>query len=129
MIECIFTIDYEIYGNGEGSLQELVYDPAEKLITIFTKAKKRFVAFIEVAELEVIEAEASDPAMGLVKRQIQDLCQQGFELGLHLHPQWYNARHEKKSGALITMNIICVRCPMTASRKSSIKPSSIFDIS
>ena len=28
MIECIFTIDYEIYGNGEGSLQQLVYEPA-----------------------------------------------------------------------------------------------------
>ena len=24
MIECVFTVDYEIYGNGQGSLRELV---------------------------------------------------------------------------------------------------------
>jgi hypothetical protein len=35
MIECIFTIDYEIYGNGEGSLVELLHEPAEKLRTLF----------------------------------------------------------------------------------------------
>ena len=35
MIESIFTIDYEIYGNGEGSLKEHVYEPAEKLMAVF----------------------------------------------------------------------------------------------
>ena len=63
MIECIFTIDYEIYGNGEGSLRELVYEPAEKLMAIFRKWNARFVAFVEVAELEMIEAKGTDPAI------------------------------------------------------------------
>ena len=35
MIECIFTLNYEIYGNGAGSLKELVHDPAERLREIF----------------------------------------------------------------------------------------------
>ena len=60
MIECIFTIDYEIYGNGEGSLRDLVYEPAERLMAIFQKWGARFVAFIEVAELEMIEANKTD---------------------------------------------------------------------
>ena len=55
MIECIFTIDYEIYGNGEGSLRELVYEPSQRLIHIFKKLNKRFVVFIEAAELEKIQ--------------------------------------------------------------------------
>ena len=67
MIECIFTIDYEIYGNGEGSLRELVYEPAENLRTIFKKWNARFVVFVEVAELEMIEAECADPDIDLVK--------------------------------------------------------------
>lgn len=92
MIECILTIDCEIYGNGEGSLRELIYDPAEKLISIFLKSRKRFVAFIEVAELEAIEASRTDPDVDLVRRQMWNLHREGFELGLHLHPQWYNAR-------------------------------------
>jgi hypothetical protein len=94
MIECIFTIDYEIYGNGEGSLKELVYEPAEKLIKVFKKRNSRFVAFIEAAEMEMIEAKGTDRDIESVKHQIQELYREGFELGLHLHPQWYNARYK-----------------------------------
>ncbi|MBU0728529.1 MAG: hypothetical protein KKE17_04305 [Proteobacteria bacterium] len=95
MIDCVFTIDYEIYGNGEGSLRELVYEPAERLVAIFDKWDARFVSFVEVAEFEMIEAAGSDPDIHLVKQQIRKFHETGFELGLHLHPQWYNARHEK----------------------------------
>ena len=94
MIECIFTIDYEIYGNGEGSLRELGYEPAERLREIFRKRNALFVAFIEVAELERMEAEGTDSAIALVKKQIRDFYREGIELGLHLHPQWYNGRYE-----------------------------------
>ncbi len=94
MIECIFTIDYEIYGNGEGSLKELVYEPAQRLKELFLRSHERFVVFVEAAELEMIEAQGTDPAIDLVKNQIRDFCSEGFELGLHLHPQWYNGRFE-----------------------------------
>jgi hypothetical protein len=100
VIELIFTIDYEIYGNGEGSLKELVYEPAEKLKAIFRKWKARFVAFVEVAELEIIEAKGTDSAIDLVKQQIKNFLEEGFEIGLHLHPQWYNGRYENGKWAL-----------------------------
>lgn len=93
MIECIFTIDYEIYGNGTGSVKELIYDPAERLIKLFKDRGVRFVPYIEVAELELIESEKTDPAIDLVEEQIRRLHRDGFELGLHLHPQWYNAKY------------------------------------
>ena len=95
MIECIFTIDYEIYGNGTGSLKELVYEPAEQLKEIFEKWNVRFVNFVEVAEFEKIDACSTDPAISLVKQQIRKLYESGFEIGLHLHPQWCNARYEQ----------------------------------
>jgi hypothetical protein len=94
MIECIFTIDYEIYGNGTGSLKELIYVPTERLMEIFRKWNARFVSFIEVAELEMMEVHGTDKDIDIVKHQIRELHQQGFELGLHLHPQWYNARYD-----------------------------------
>ena len=94
MIEFIFTIDYEIYGNGTGGLRNLVYEPAERLRDIFQKRGARFVNFVEVAEFERIKACETDPAIDLVTKQIQQLYQEGFEIGLHLHPQWFNARFE-----------------------------------
>jgi len=96
MIEFIFTIDYEIYGNGTGALRDLVYEPAEHLTKLFRRRRTRFVTFVEVAELEIIEINNADPALELVKQQIQGLHRDGFEIGLHLHPQWFNARHEDR---------------------------------
>jgi hypothetical protein len=95
MVEVIFTLDYEIYGNGAGALNELVYKPAERLRKVFGKWDTRCVIFVEVAEFERIDAFATDPAISNVKRQIKELYADGFEIGLHLHPQWCNARYEK----------------------------------
>ncbi len=100
MIECIFTLDYEIYGNGTGALADLVYEPANRLMEIFRKWDARFVAFVEVAELDKIEEFGTDAAIDSVRAQIKELYQDAFEIGLHLHPQWYNARREQGRWAL-----------------------------
>jgi hypothetical protein len=94
MIEFVFTVDYEIFGNGEGSLRELVYYPTEKLRAVFQRRNAHFVVFAEAAELEMIDACKTDSAVDLVKQQIRDLFREGFEIGLHLHPQWYNGKYE-----------------------------------
>jgi hypothetical protein len=93
LIECVFTLDYEIYGNGTGALNELVYEPGQKLKSIFQQWGVQFVAFVEVAEFEQIERFGTDDSIHLVKRQIQSFHDDGFEVALHLHPQWYNARY------------------------------------
>ena len=95
MIDFVFTIDYEIFGDGTGSLNELVYEPARRLKLLFEEHGAKFVPFVEIAEFEKIEAQGSDPAIGLVKQQIAEFHRDGFEIGLHLHPQWANARFEK----------------------------------
>ena len=94
MIECVFTLDYEIYGDGRGDLQSLVHEPAERLRQLFLRRGVRFVTFVEVAELERIEEAGSDAAIDAVKAQVRDLHGEGFETALHIHPQWYDAVFE-----------------------------------
>jgi hypothetical protein len=94
MLECVFTVDYELYGNGEGSLKELVLEPAKRLKSIFDKAGAKLVVFVETAELEKIDTFRTDPAIDDVKQQIREYYEGGFEIALHLHPQWCNARYE-----------------------------------
>lgn len=100
MIEFIFTLDYEVYGDGRGSLQELVYESANRLVSIFKSYGTRFVAFIEMAELEVLASANTDSGISAVLRHVRDLQSDGFELGLHLHPQWYNARYDGRRWCL-----------------------------
>ena len=95
MIELIFTVDYEIYGNGTGSLNDLVYEPASRLKSLFQEHNKRFVVFAEVIELAQIEAHGSDRAIDGVMKQIRQFDRDDFEIALHLHPQWANARYER----------------------------------
>lgn len=92
MIECIFTIDYEIYGNGKGSLKELVYEPTERLMSIFSERKANFVVFAEALEFIKIEEHRTDEDIGRVRQQLRELFEKGFEIGLHLHPWWWNAK-------------------------------------
>ena len=70
MIECIFTIDYEIYGNGQGSLRDLIHSPAASLVDVFNKWNSKFVAFVEVAELERIEEAGTDKAIADVNEML-----------------------------------------------------------
>ena len=102
MIECVFTLDYEIYGNGEGDLRQLVYQPAGRLREIFLRHNARFVNFVEAAEFERIDELATDGGIDVVKRQIRQLHEEGFETGLHLHPQWYNGVFEQGQWRLDT---------------------------
>jgi hypothetical protein len=94
MMECVFTLDYEIYGNGTGSLRDLVYEPAGQLADLFQRHRARFVVFVETAELARIEECGTDPMIGSVREQVRNLDRAGFEIGLHLHPWWCNARRQ-----------------------------------
>jgi len=100
MIDFLFTLDYEVYGNGTGSLRELVYEPGEELRRVFRSHGAKFVNFTEVAEFEMLAAERNDEGIEVVEQQIRDLYKDGHEIALHLHPQWYNARYESGRWAL-----------------------------
>ena len=94
MIECIFTLDYEIYGNGEGSLRELVLEPTQRLMSVFKEWNSTFVVFAEALEFAKIREFKTDASIADVPIQLQQLHEGGFEIGLHLHPWWYNVRRE-----------------------------------
>jgi hypothetical protein len=100
MIECVFTLDYEIFGDGTGSLGELVLKPADQLRSLFEQYDCRFVIFPDVAEFELIGATGSDPDIDEVGPQLRSFREAGFEIGLHLHPWWYNAQRANNAWIL-----------------------------
>jgi peptidoglycan/xylan/chitin deacetylase (PgdA/CDA1 family) len=94
MIECIFTLDYEIYGNGQGSLRDLVLDPTQRLAEVFREFDAPFVVFAEAVEFSKMEETQSDPDIAGVPAQLRELSRAGHEIALHLHPWWAKARYE-----------------------------------
>jgi len=94
MIECIFTLDYEVYGNGQGSLRDVVLEPTQRLAELFQEFDAPFVVFAEAVEFAKMEEAQSDPDIKAVRRQLRDLRAKGHEIALHLHPWWAGARYE-----------------------------------
>jgi peptidoglycan/xylan/chitin deacetylase (PgdA/CDA1 family) len=94
MIECVFSLDYEIYGNGQGSLRDLVLDPTRRLAELFREFGAPFVVFAEAVEFAKMEEAQSDPDTAGVGAQLRELRAAGHEIALHLHPWWANARYE-----------------------------------
>jgi peptidoglycan/xylan/chitin deacetylase (PgdA/CDA1 family) len=94
VVEFFFTLDYEIYGNGEGSLRDLVLDPTRQLAKLFREFGVPLVVFAEAIEFARMEQAGSDPDAARVRAQLRELRDAGHEIALHIHPWWANARYE-----------------------------------
>lgn len=89
MIDFIFTLDYELFGDGSGSLRDLVLIPADRLLELFAKYGAPLVIFVEAAEFDLINQYKTDADVDLIQGQISSAYKSGHEIGLHIHPQWY----------------------------------------
>jgi hypothetical protein len=93
VVEFLFTLDYEIYGNGEGSLRDLVLDPTCRLAELFQEFGVPLVIFAEAVEFARMEETRSDPDAAMVWTQLRELRDAGHEIALHIHPWWANAQY------------------------------------
>ena len=100
MIELIFTIDYELFGNGSGSLKDHVYIPAQRISQLFEKFGYKLVFFIEVAEFIKLNDLKQYQFIDHIERQIRNLKISGHEIGLHIHSWWYNAINKDEKWVL-----------------------------
>ena len=91
MVEVIFTIDYELFGNGAGNLIDHVIQPTKTLKKIFDSYDSTFVIFFEAAEFKKISEFQTDKNIRVIENQVYSLYQDDYEIALHIHPQWYNA--------------------------------------
>lgn len=112
MLSLIFTLDYEIYGNGCGSLKELVLEPTQRLADLFQQYGAPLVIFAEAIELAKIKEARADPAIDAVEEQLRSLRDAGHEIALHLHPWWSNAQYKDGAWQLDwSERNLCVQSP------------------
>lgn len=88
----ILTVDYELFGNGSGSLQHCVTTPLDRMAAIAEGHGATLEIFVEALEFQAIEhSTLQRHAMAAVKSQLADMVRRGHSLQLHLHPQWNEA--------------------------------------
>jgi hypothetical protein len=96
-VDLILTADYEVWGNGDGCVENCVIEPSKRMMEIAERHGARITFFLDVCEYWAFEKVESDggfrdnykPAT-LIREQLIDAVRRGHDVQLHLHPQWLN---------------------------------------
>ncbi len=101
-LNLIFTLDYEIHGNGDGSPYDLMIEPTYRLLDLLEKYNTKLTIMADVAEIlcfkEYYEKIGTDLfAYKKIVIQLQDAIKRGHDVQLHIHSSYFKARFDGKS--------------------------------
>ncbi|HTY85976.1 MAG TPA: hypothetical protein VMB80_00805 [Candidatus Acidoferrum sp.] len=99
MLNVIFSLDYEIHGNGEGCPRDLMVEPTRRLMNVFEEYGAKLTIMADVAEIlrfkEYQEQQGRDDYhYEAIAQQLRDALVRGHDVQLHLHASYFNAREE-----------------------------------
>ena len=99
MLKPIFTLDYEIHGNGDGSPDQLMVEPTRRMLDQFDRYGAKLTILADIGEILQFKRYAEergrdDYHYGPISAQLQDAVRRGHDVQLHIHSSYFNARHE-----------------------------------
>jgi len=99
MLQVLFTLDYEIHGNGEGCSYQLMVEPTGKLMNLFDEYGAKLTIMADTAEIQKFcdyqeQTGRDDYHYDRIVAQLQDAIRRGHDVQLHLHTSYFNAHHE-----------------------------------
>jgi hypothetical protein len=99
MYNIIFSLDYEIHGNGEGSPLELLVKPTRRLLKLFNNFGAKLTIMADVAEIlkykEYYEIHNHDKFYYQeVMAQLHLAIDSGHDVQLHIHSGYFNSEYD-----------------------------------
>jgi len=103
MIHVIMTIDYEIFGNGQGDVKRHIVEPMNRLLNITNKHKVPLTIMFEVYEYlyfkkydKQLQKDLGYSPAEMIEDQIQKAYNNGHDVQLHIHPQFLKMKYAQK---------------------------------
>ena len=98
----IFTLDYEIHGNGDGNPMALMVEPTYRLMNLLEKYHQRLAIMADVAEIlcfkrYAAEKGSDDYHVAEIEKQLCEAIRRGHDVQLHVHSSYFKAQY--KNGA------------------------------
>ena len=98
MFKILFTTDYEIHGNGEGSPWELMIEPTYRNLDLFDEYGAKLTIMADVAEIlkfkQYKEENGKDSFyFDELVLQLKEAVKRGHDVQLHLHPDYFAANY------------------------------------
>ena len=95
----IFTLDYEIHGNGDGNPYELMVEPTYRLMTLLEKYGQKLTIMADVAEILCFKRYAAETGhddyhVADIEAQLCEAIKRGHDVQLHVHSSYFKARYQ-----------------------------------
>jgi hypothetical protein len=99
MVRIIFTLDYEIHGNGDGCPKDLMVEPTYRLLRLLDEYEAKLTIMADVAEILKFKEYKDkygrdDYCYDAIVEQLCYAIQKGHDVQLHIHSSYFNAKHE-----------------------------------
>jgi hypothetical protein len=98
-VRVLFTLDYEIHGNGEGCPRDLMVEPTDRLLRLFDQFGAKLTIMADFAEIlkfkEYAEKSGRDDYhYDAIIHQLQTAVARGHDVQLHVHSSYFNASQD-----------------------------------
>ena len=95
----LFTVDYEIHGNGQGAPAELMINPTTRMLRQFDRHGARLTVMADVAEILRFRRHRDDTGRDEfdyegIRGQLENAVRTGHDVQLHIHPSYYHSRYQ-----------------------------------
>jgi hypothetical protein len=99
MLKVLFTLDYEIHGNGEGCSHQLMLEPTARMLRLFDEFGAKLTIMADIAEIlkfkDFAERLGRDEYhYNSIVNQLQAAVRTGHDVQLHIHSSYFNASHD-----------------------------------
>jgi hypothetical protein len=99
MLKAVFTLDYEIHGNGQGCPHALMVETTARMLRQFDAHGARLTILADVAEIlkfrqYAAECGRDDYHYEKIAEQLRGAIRGGHDVQLHIHASYFNAKHE-----------------------------------
>jgi len=99
MLRIVFTLDYEIHGNGEGYPHDLMIEPTNRLLRLCDEYGAKLTIMADVAEILKFKEYKNrtgrdDYCYDAIVDQLRGAINTGHDVQLHIHSSYFNAGHD-----------------------------------
>jgi len=96
MLQLVFTLDYEIHGNGDGCPLELMVEPTDRMLDLFDCYGAKLTIMAEVAEIlrfreHAVTTGRDQFGYEAIVGQLRRAVASAHDVQLHLHPSYCRA--------------------------------------
>lgn len=104
LIHLVLSLDYEIFGNGSGDVQQDMIEPTDRLLRLCDEYCAKVTIMFEVGEYWAMRKAEAEGLLRIgysptkaIEEQIKHAVRGGHDVQLHLHPWWVGATFEGNS--------------------------------